>query len=326
MLPEITFRSSGMPPAQRFERWRDLMSQTHAPMDMSSEHADDFWVNQRNILLDDVAVYPMECHPLTFRRTARLIKKSDPEAYHLSYVVRGSGAITLGKETVVHTAGHFHTSDTSRSFDLSTGSDPVEIVGVEIPKALLPLPRAAADRVIGRKMSASNGMGALLATFLGQLARDSRSYQPADGPRLRTVLADLVGALFSGALDDDRSLTPESHRRALTLRIKAFIRNNSDDPRLDVASIAAAHHISVSYLHRLFQYEGDGTTVAGYLHKHRLAQARRDLADPASSGVPVHVISARRGFAHPATFSRAFRDAYGTTPTALRRQSLGLPV
>ncbi|MEV5282913.1 AraC family transcriptional regulator [Streptomyces sp. NPDC052811] len=320
MLPENVFRSSALEPTDRFGMWRDFMAETHAPMDLRSEHAAEFWVNHRNISLGEVTVYPLECFPLTFRRTPKLISKSDPEAFHLSLVKRGTGMLRLGKETLVHGAFDYHTSDTSRSFELSSGPEPLEIIGVEIPKAILPMPRHAAAQVIGRRLSARTGIGSLLATFLTQIAKESHTYQAGDGPRLSTVLADLMASLFAGALDADRSLTPETHRRTSLLRIKSFIRNNSDSSELDVAAVAAAHHISVSYLHRLFQQEGEGTTVAGFLLEQRLTRARRDLADPLRQDVPVHVIAARRGFSHAAAFSRAFKNAYGMPPTAFRRQ------
>lgn len=140
MLPETTFRSAELAPADRFESWRALMSQTHAPMEMHSEYAADFWVNQRVISLGGITVYPMECRPLTFRRTPKLIARSDPEHFHLSLIKRGAGAVTLGKDTVVHGVFDIHTSDTSRPFDISSGPHSVEIIGVEVPKALLPLP------------------------------------------------------------------------------------------------------------------------------------------------------------------------------------------
>ncbi|MET8701312.1 AraC family transcriptional regulator [Kitasatospora sp. NPDC004723] len=322
MLPETTFRSADLPPAERFECWRALMSETHAPMEMRSGNTADFQVNQRIIALGEMTVYPLECDPLTFLRTPKLIARSDPEAYHLSLVRRGAGVVTLGKDTVAHGAFEYHTSDTGRPFEVDTGLEPFEITGIEIPKALLPLPPRTAEQVIGKRISARDGMGALLATFLTQVTRDSRSYQPADAPRLGNVLANLVAALFAGVLDADRSLTPETHRRTLTLRIMAFVRDNADDPELDVPAIAAAHHISVSYLHRLFQLEGSGATVSGFLQQQRLARARRDLADPLNRRVPVKAIAAQRGFSHAAAFSRAFRDAYGMPPTDFRTKSL----
>ncbi|MFB7449253.1 AraC family transcriptional regulator [Streptomyces sp. NPDC056194] len=324
MLPERTFRSSALSPADRFECWRTVMAETHAPMDLRTENADDFWVNQRNISLGEVTVYPLECNPLAFRRTPKLIRKSDPDAYHLSLIKRGTGVVAMGGEVRAHSAFDYHTSDTSRPFEISSVREPFELIGVEMPKALLPLPPRIAGQVIGRRLSSRDGMGALLATFLDQVTRSSHTYQPADGPRLSGVLADLVASLFAGVLDADRSLPPETHRRALTLRIMAFIRSNADDPRLDIPAIAAAHHISVSYLHRLFQREGGGATAAGFLQRQRLSRARLDLADPLCQGLPVQAIAARRGFSHASAFSRAFRDAYGMPPAAFRRQCLGL--
>ncbi|MFI0990828.1 AraC family transcriptional regulator [Streptomyces exfoliatus] len=319
MLPERSFRSEELPPGDRFDCFAALMAETHAPMEMESEYATEFRVNQRVISLGEVAVYPAECQPLVFRRTAQLIRKIDPEAYHLSLIQRGEGQVTLGKETRTHRAYDLHTSDTSRVWEIHTGREPLRFIGVEIPKALLPLPAREADRVIGGSLSAREGTGALLAQFLTRMVADSRSYQPSEAPRLRTVLADLVAAVFAGALDAERSLPYETHRRTLTLRIRTFIRENADDSRLDVPSIAAAHHISVSYLHRLFQQEGDGTTVSRVLQRQRLEHARRDLLDPLHRDMPVHVIAARRGFSHAAAFSRAFRDAYDITPTAYRQ-------
>ena len=56
-------------------------------------------------------------------------------------------------------------------------------------------------------------------------------------------------------------MTPETHRRALLTRIQAFIQQRLGDPELSPGVIAAAHHISLRYLRKLFQEQG--TTVAG---------------------------------------------------------------
>ncbi|MEV5824726.1 helix-turn-helix domain-containing protein [Spirillospora sp. NPDC052242] len=55
----------------------------------------------------------------------------------------------------------------------------------------------------------------------------------------------------------------------------------------------------------------------------RGARRRWDLADPALRGVPVGQIAARWGFSHPAVFTRAFRAAYGVTPSEYRRSGPG---
>ncbi|WP_432423217.1 hypothetical protein [Streptomyces pseudovenezuelae] len=50
-------------------------------------------------------------------------------------------------------------------------------------------------------------------------------------------------------------------------QIQAFIRDNLGEPYLTPDAIAAAHHISPRYLHKLFQQHGH--TVAGRLRERR---------------------------------------------------------
>jgi AraC-like DNA-binding protein len=93
------------------------------------------------------------------------------------------------------------------------------------------------------------------------------------------------------------------------------------DPELSPPTVAAAHHISVRYLHKLFAAQD--ATVAGFIRSRRLERSRRDLLDPARSERPVSSIAARYGFAEPAHFSRTFRAAYGSPPGEYRRLALG---
>jgi AraC-like DNA-binding protein len=85
-------------------------------------------------------------------------------------------------------------------------------------------------------------------------------------------------------------------------------------------AVAAAHHISVRYLHRLFQPVG--TTVGSWIRHRRLERCSRDLAEPALSLRPIHAVGARWGFRHAAEFSRAFRAAYGMPPSDYREAAL----
>ncbi|GAA2782859.1 hypothetical protein GCM10010521_71870 [Streptomyces rameus] len=102
--------------------------------------------------------------------------------------------------------------------------------------------------------------------------------------------------------------------------IMAFIEDHLADAGLSPASIAAAHHISVRYLHHLFQR--DRRTVGTYVRQRRLERCRADLADPALVGRGVGQVGRRWGFRDPAVFSRAFKSAYGVTPGAYRKRLL----
>jgi AraC-like DNA-binding protein len=320
VLHESVFRTTDLPVADRFEAWAERMGNTHAPMHLTSDRTADYHGHQRVIGLGDVTVWPATFDHLVFRRTPKLIRQSDPETYHLSLLLKGEGAADWGRQQAAYRMNDFHINSSSRSWEVLTGSDSVSIVGLEVPRALVAVPGNRADQVLGSLLSGREGIGALLSQLLRQLVADTSPYQPADAPRLGTVVADLVTALFAHSVDADLRLPPETHSRTLTLHVKAFIRRHLGDPDLTPAGVAAAHHISRSYLYRLFQAEG--LTVASYIRNQRLENARRDLADPRLRALPVHAVAARWGFPRAAEFSRAFRTAYGHPPSELRERAL----
>ncbi|MQS37751.1 AraC-like ligand-binding domain-containing protein [Streptomyces katsurahamanus] len=322
-LPSVVFSSLDVAAPDRFARWRELLGSTHAPMDLHSDHAADFRARQRVIGLGDVAVWPAAFPPVMFRRTAKLIRQSDPENYHLSLMLRGGGAVTWHGRELRTRPGVYHSNDSSRPVEIRTGAQPRRIVmiGVEVPKAVLPLPRQLADRAVGLPMPDGHGVGALLAQFLTQFVRSLTDYRLSDAPRLGAVVTDLVATVFAHTLDRENALPPHTHRYTTVLRIKAFIQQNLADPRLTPTAVAAAHNISTGYLHRIFRDEG--VTVAALIRRTRLERARDELADPIRAGEHIHTIAARWGLTAP-EFSRSFRAAYGMTPSDHRHLHLHL--
>ncbi|MEU5923886.1 helix-turn-helix domain-containing protein [Streptomyces antimycoticus] len=317
---ETVFRCEDLPRAERFDFWREQMAQLMAPMEMSSDHTRDFWGEVRILNFGAASVWPTTFREMNFRRTPKLIRQSDPELYHFSFILEGNLQVSQSRQEAAHSAQGLYVVDTSRPFDCLAFGGPPGGVGLEIPKALIPVPHDRIDRLLARPIPARDGVGALLTGFLARLAADRGSYGPSDGPRLGTVLIDLAAALLAQAVEADDALPPETHRHTLALRVQSFIQRNLSDPRLSPATIAAAHHISVGYLHRLFRARD--TTVSAWIRQQRLDRVRRDLTDPGLHTVPLHELAARWGFAHPAVFSRAFRAAYGMPPSDYRRLAL----
>ncbi|MFJ6863393.1 helix-turn-helix transcriptional regulator [Streptomyces termitum] len=86
--------------------------------------------------------------------------------------------------------------------------------------------------------------------------------------------------------------------------------------------VAAAHHLSLSYLHRVFGRQSGGETVAAWIRSQRLERARQDLEDPALRTTPVHAVAARWGIPRASDFSRSFRAAYGVSPHEHRTRAM----
>lgn len=208
--------------------------------------------------------------------------------------------------------------DTSRPQETVAhpGDGPSRSVILHLPKDVLPLRSGRVDRLLGRRIASDSGMAAVLAGFIASLGEHGSACEPQELRRLGSVAVDLAAACLAHRLDAYGELPAEARARALRERIDAFIEHNLGDPALTPGLIAAAHGISVRSLHVLFGEEGESVSAA--VRRRRLERARADLARPELAGRPVHDIAARWCFTSAPAFSRAFRAAYGLSPTEFR--------
>ncbi|MEU9177936.1 helix-turn-helix domain-containing protein [Streptomyces sp. NPDC048550] len=86
------------------------------------------------------------------------------------------------------------------------------------------------------------------------------------------------------------------------------------------SAVAARHGISLRRLQQLFRDRGE--TVAAGIRRRRLERCRADLGNPGLLTSPVHTVARRWGFTNASVFSRAFREAYGTSPTEFRHRAV----
>ncbi|MFF7902559.1 helix-turn-helix domain-containing protein [Streptomyces sp. NPDC007920] len=305
---------------ERFGSWHDMTTRALIPSVVRSDHEADFRASARVLDLGAVDVSALAYPSLETRRTTKLIRQSDPDSYQLMLNLRGSHRILQAGRDTTSGPGEVMFFDTSRPWQgwASAEQDTVRGVMVQVPRALLPLPANKVDRLTAVRLPARDGMGALLSGYLTQLVAGAATYTSADGARLATCTLDLLTAFLAHHLDAASSMPPQTHHRALLMKIHAFIQQHLGDPDLSPGAVAAAHHISLRSLHRLFQDQD--TTVSGWIRARRLERCRRDLADPLLSNQPIHALAARWGFAGPAHFSRAFRAVYGLGPQDYRQQ------
>ncbi|MFE1167613.1 helix-turn-helix domain-containing protein [Nocardiopsis sp. NPDC058789] len=315
---QAEFHTRDIPPAERLGYWQECVARTHAPLVLSSDEPDTFQAHQRLLDLNGVLLWPSVFRPVVFTRTRPLIRGSDPENLHLTLIFRGRLDGGFGRTSIDVGANEISVIDSSTPFSIRACGGHVEQhgIGLEVPRARLPLPSKLVGRIAGAKFSASSGYGALTKSFLSTLANDPTLHGPSDVDRLSTVLCDLLSGMFAQSLEAEDLLPPETRRQTLLLRIKRFIDQRLGDPDLTPFAVASAHHVSVRYLHRIFQEQGD--TVTAWIRERRLARARHDLGDETLAHVPVYLIARKWGFSSAAVFSRTFRDVYGVSPRDVR--------
>ncbi|SBT44853.1 AraC-like ligand-binding domain-containing protein [Micromonospora auratinigra] len=313
-----------LPPAERFGFWQDLVARQSAAARIRSAHAADFAASARAVDLGAVRLGVWRYPSLEFTRAAPMINSTDPELYQLALPLSGRGVMTQQRREGRLDPSAFALVDTVRPHESRHGPDgttpgTVQTLTVLVPHHALPVPahRLAALCAVG--IPAGTGMGALLAAFLRRIMAHPEQYAAADAPQLDRIALDLIAGTLAGQLDAVRDLPVDVRVTGLRARVTAFVREHLTDPELSPATVAAAHHLSLRSLHRLF--EGTGATVGGLIRSGRLDRAARELADPQLRQLSVAQVGARCGFAHPAHFSRAFRAAYGVSPGEHRERA-----
>ena len=307
----------------RFAAFNEAAARSVAPTSNSTGHRDDFRATVRVADLGAVQLSTLALPAVRARRTPALIRRSDPEMYHVAVITGGRHCFDHEGRQVSANQGDLVLYDTSRPYTVHThaAAEPASCIIAQIPRAALGLRPEQIAPLLAAPLSGTVGIGGLLAQFLTGFVATAGTLRRSDAPNLGMVLVDLVATLTAHELDHGPSAVPAPSRQVLLLRILNHIQVNLGDPDLHPSRIAATHQVSVRYLHKLF--EDHETTVSAWIRGQRLSQARRDLADPALRGQPVHVIAARWGFSSASQFTRAFRAAFGHPPGEGRPDRLG---
>ena len=109
------------------------------------------------------------------------------------------------------------------------------------------------------------------------------------------------------------ALSPED--RQFLARIVTFVRNNMEQTDISVESLASDLCITRGQLNRRVKAVA-GITTQQYVMRIRMEQARLLLSS--HTDLPISEVAYRCGFSDPASFTRAFRKLYGTSPTQYR--------
>ncbi len=301
-------------PADRFGFWRETLGRVAMPVEISCRRPTDFVATVRYATVGSLESIRMWHPPINVSRDRQLIRRSDPEVYHLALTLAGGHRFAQDRQETVVGPGDLILYHSSRPFRTLAGdaNHGESAAVVAIPSAQLPLPVDKVRRLFAVGLPSRDGLGRLVARHVVNVADGADAYHPADLRKLAVVTVDLVAILLARLLDTEARVPVESREQALFAEVQAFIDGHVTDPRLSPETIAAAHHISLRSLQRLFR--SHATTVAGSIRDHRLERCRRDLINAAAPGRSVRAVALRWGFADYTTFSRAFKARYGVGP------------
>lgn len=310
----MVFRAADQPEKSRPDYWRHVINDKFLQMDIRFDDGPSLHDELITGELGAVRVTESTSCAGEVRRTSKHISSSEPERYHLVAQVRGSVVGEQGNRQVELSPGDLCLIDPSRP--LRCVHQPRRSVFVTFPRALTQLGAREMAQLLCTRIPGHRGTGALVSTLVRQLPRHLDDEGGGSEAMLGTAVLDLLTVLFTARLGKSSRVPPQARQSALLTSVYGFIEARLSDPGLTPANIAAAHHISLRYLHKVF--ETQPRSVADLIRQRRLERCRRDLLDPSLAGRPVSAIAARWGFTSAAHFNRLFRDAYGLPPAEFR--------
>lgn len=306
--------SRPLPAGEVAEAVRTALSRVHLPWTLTDCRPEPHGVGLAWHALGDGTLVEYRGAPCAGYRRAGEIRRTEGDQAGLLLVVAGRERVRQGETAVELGAGDLFLWD---------GRAPIDFqVPTPLHKLTLLVPRERMLRTLARtaggaavpwgQLDAARGVGALIAGHLAALGRHAGDLGEADGPLAVDFVLDLVARLAAPAA------RPAS---GLAERIVAHVERRLDDPALTPTRLAAALGVTPRYLHMAFAETGE--TVAAHIRTRRLDRMRADLADPRLADRTVTEIALAWGFSDPAHASRAFRRAYGTTPSGFRAAALG---
>lgn len=308
------FRSWDVPLADRFDEWCHSLTGDVLTARFTSDHRADFHASVTTMELGPAYASALRHPALTCERAQREIRRSDPELWELCLVLHGDTQVEQDRTTGHAVAGDIMLYDTSRPFVLRTGGPENRALVTHVDRRTLPVPEQTLRSLVARPLPAKTGPGALLAAFLTGLFDQAPSLPPASAAHVGSAALNLAAAYLASLTGTD--LPAPTRRQALLLEIQAFVAQNLHED-LSPATVAAAHHISVRYLHHLFH--GEELSVSAYIRAQRLERCRQDLHDVRLAALTVAEVGAKWGFTDPATFNRTFKEKTGVPPGEYRR-------
>ncbi|WLI15634.1 MULTISPECIES: AraC family transcriptional regulator [Pseudomonas] len=175
----------------------------------------------------------------------------------------------------------------------------------------MPRWKGLAAELSGRPLMLNDAFNAA-AAGLGSLF-----HAKGDARSASRVVEHAVNLVFHTLLDslDGTPLAP-THGSARLARARVLVEQHLDDGGYSISQFAEALGLSRRSLYQMFR--DHDMTPAGFIKQIRLEHARHDVLLVGVDAPSLTEVALRNGFSDSASFSRAFRNAFGVAPSVLR--------
>jgi AraC-like DNA-binding protein len=253
-------------------------------------------------------------------RTRKLIDRSEG-AWLLMIQEEGVCEVGQGARKTKLSPGDIGFLDTSRPYEVTFPRSFKQSI-LKMPALLFRDIAPRGDDFAGAALAGGQALTAIARQNLLLLERSADVIEPIFlSAAANCAIGHLSLAMRATLRGEDRKLA--GHTISALDRANAFILDNLHDTKLSVDQVARSVGISAGYLQQLYR-AATNLTVAQSILDRRLANCRKELADPSLAAEGITKIAFRWGFSESSSFSRAFRRTFGVSPRQYRKLSRGV--
>ena len=290
----------------RFWReWEEQLGEEQPAPAFTPGRTEDFTIGVRAVTVHDAVIAEVDSATFTGTHAGAPQHPADQLVLH---VVRRNTWRFARPHQHEHTvqAGHFmvHRSGPP-TFEQTQRSAATVLL---LPAS--PVVHLIADRLITGPTSSAEMR--LLLGHLNLVGQTAHQLTPSGALAARNALLELV----NGVLRQQPDGTEPELAPALAQAARDLAERRLADPDISPSMLARELNVSVRTLHRAFAATED--SVAGYIRRRRLEEARRALLSPVDRP-SVSELAAYWQFTDSSHFIRVFKRRYGYTPTELVR-------
>lgn len=299
-------------PRERVRYWSDWIDRVFCGLQSDVYGETDFDGHMATEQAGDVVLTRLEADRHRVLKNDRQVRGSDVGYLKIVAPYRGTAGVEQWGRQAWVTPGEWCIYDTTDSYRVANPVR-VEHLIVMVPKAPLVERGLPLEKLMAQRLGSQGGISRLALQAMRGAWQELPSIAPSAARGVGETIMHLVQLSLLELAGRDSAPT---QREALRESIKQLVARRLGDARLSVDAIAVELNCSRRQLYNAFGDEPDG--VAGFVLAQRLEACRRDFEDRHQDAISITEIALRRGFNHPAHFSRAFKARFGTTPSQWR--------
>jgi AraC-like DNA-binding protein len=310
----IRWSTANYPRIERFDAWAQQLRSAYCGYDLHKPFQADFEAMTRSRDAEGLTVIDCVCDPFSATRPRSYVGRDSDEVFGIQLVLDGREEIGIDGQSIVLTRGDLLLWDSARPIEFCV-REKLHKFSVVTPLSRFRYWLPASWDRIPRKLESGSNAAKLLSAHMHSLF----TYFLEDDTANSDGLSEATLGLVVNAIGRTSCRSPDTLRAAQILGVKQYIARNLAQPDLSPSTIAAANHISVRYLHWLF--EPTGITVSQYVIRQRLLRCRRELSSALMRNRTITEIAFSWGFQDVTHFSRRFKLEFGQSARDFRRKA-----